>query len=190
MRILISGLKGFMGNEVARLAAKGYRGAELVYGVDPAEGPAPVPCYPSFAEAPADVDVVVDFSHHSCTQELLDYAVKNGLRLVLATTGQTEEEREAATQKLIDIDVQFHAALYEMTGNKSLMDFHQILRHLFTVYFHKVEKDFHDRTTISHIDLYNLLRSGTADTFRMAMQLHLRPQLVNMESALDKTIVK
>ena len=103
---------------------------------------------------------------------------------------RTDKERKAATQKLIDIDVKFHAALYEMTGNKSLMDFHHILRHLFTVYFHKVEKDFHDRTTISHIDLFNLLRSGTADTFRMAMQLHLRPQLVNMESALDKTSVK
>ena len=63
---------------------------------------------------------------------------------------RTEKERKAATQKLIDIDVKFHAALYEMTGNKSLMDFHHILRHLFTVYFHKVEKDFHDRTTISH----------------------------------------
>jgi 4-hydroxy-tetrahydrodipicolinate reductase len=113
MRILISGLKGFMGNEVARLAAKGYRGAELVYGVDPAEGPAPVPCYPSFAEAPADVDVVVDFSHHSCTQELLDYAVKNGLRLVLATTGQTEEEREAIRKASESIPL-FFAANYSL----------------------------------------------------------------------------
>jgi len=113
MRILISGLKGFMGNEVARLAAKGYRGAELAYGVDPAEGPAPVPCYLSFAEAPADVDVVVDFSHHSCTQDLLAYAVKNGLPLVLATTGQTEEERAAITKAAESIPL-FFAANYSL----------------------------------------------------------------------------
>lgn len=100
---------------------------------------------------------------------------------------QTDEEREHATKKLIEIDVRFHAKLYEMTGNKSLQDFQHILRHLFTVYYHKVERDFHDRTYISHIDLYNVLRSGTSDAFRMAMHLHLMPQFVNMGSVLDKT---
>ena len=100
---------------------------------------------------------------------------------------QTDEEREQATKKLIEIDVRFHAKLYEMTGNKSLQDFQHILRHLFTVYYHKVERDFHDRTYISHIDLYNVLRSGTSDAFRMAMHLHLMPQFVNMGSVLDKT---
>ena len=113
MRILISGLKGFMGNEVAKLAAKGYRGAELAYGVDPAEGPASVPCYPSFAEAPTDVDVVVDFSHHSCTRDLLAYAVGNGLPLVLATTGQTEEERGAIQNAAESIPL-FFAANYSL----------------------------------------------------------------------------
>ena len=113
MRILVSGLKGYMGNEVAALAAKGNRGAELVCGVDPAEGPAPVPCYPSFAEAPADVDVVVDFSHHSCTRELLAYAVGGGIPLVLATTGQTEEERAAIAKAAEKIPL-FFAANYSL----------------------------------------------------------------------------
>ena len=98
----------------------------------------------------------------------------------------TDEEREQATQKLIEIDVRFHAKLYEMTGNKSLQDFQHILRHLFTVYYHKVEKDFHDRTFISHVDLYNVLRSGTAEAFQMAMHLHLMPQFLNMGQVLDK----
>ena len=40
------------------------------------------------------------------------------------------------------------------------------------------------------MDLYNLLRSGTADAFRMAMRLHLTTQFVNMESILDKTYAK
>ena len=88
------------------------------------------------------------------------------------------------------MDVQFHATLFEMTGNKSLMDFQYILRHLFTLYFPKIKKDFHERNIISHVDLYNLLRSGTADAFRMAMRLHLTTQFVNMESILDKTYAK
>ena len=34
MRIVLSGLGGHMGAEVAKLCAEGYRGAELVAGVD------------------------------------------------------------------------------------------------------------------------------------------------------------
>ncbi len=103
---------------------------------------------------------------------------------------ETEKERDQATKKLIEIDVRFHSKLYEMTGNKSLQDFQHILRHLFTVYYHKVENDFHDRTLISHVDLYNAIRTGTPDAFRMAMHLHLMPQFVNMGSALDHAAEK
>ena len=102
----------------------------------------------------------------------------------------TDEERYEIAKKLTAVDVRFHATLFEMTGNKSLMDFQYILRHLFTLYFPKIKKDFHERNIISHVDLYNLLRSGTADAFRMAMRLHLTTQFVNMESILDKTYAK
>ena len=104
MRILVSGLNGFMGHEVAALALAGYRGAELVSGVDvkQADNP-PVPCAPSFDEADANADCIIDFSHHDGTAALLDFAVKNNLPLVLATTGQTDEEKaaiKAASEKI------------------------------------------------------------------------------------------
>ncbi len=96
MRILLSGLGGHMGAEVAKLCAEGYRGAELVAGVDYMNWQnAAVPCAPDFDGARADVDCIVDFSHHSCTNALLAFAVKNRLPLVIATTGQTDEERAA-----------------------------------------------------------------------------------------------
>lgn len=96
MKILLSGLGGHMGAEVAKLCAEGYRGAELVAGVDYMNWQnAAVPCAPDFDSACADVDCIVDFSHHSCTHALLGFAVKNRLPLVIATTGQTEEERAA-----------------------------------------------------------------------------------------------
>ena len=110
MKILLSGLGGHMGAEVAKLCAEGFRGAELVAGVDymNQEGAA-VPCAPSFDSACADVDCVVDFSHHSCTAALLAFAEAHGLPLVIATTGQTEEERAAIEEAAKQIPIFFAA---------------------------------------------------------------------------------
>ena len=114
MRILVSGLGGFMGREVAKLALEGYRGAELVAGVDlMGAKDAPVPCVKSFDEARTDVDLVVDFSHHDGTMALLDFVTKNNLRLVLATTGQTEEEKAAILEASKKIPL-FFAANYSL----------------------------------------------------------------------------
>jgi len=96
MKILINGMLGHMGREVLALAKQGFRGAEAACGIDQREAEAEgVRCYDSFAAAPADIDCVVDFSHHSCTEALLDFCVNNSLPLVLATTGQTDSERAA-----------------------------------------------------------------------------------------------
>lgn len=104
MKILLNGLCGHMGMEVARLAMEGYRSAELIAGADVNCGAeCIVPCVKDIRDAETNVDVIIDFSHHSCTNALLDFAVKNRLPLVLATTGQTEEERaaiQAASEKI------------------------------------------------------------------------------------------
>ena len=67
----------------------------------------------SFGDACADVDVIVDFSHHSLTQELLAFAVDKKLPLVLATTGQTDDERAAIKEAGSHIPL-FFAANYSM----------------------------------------------------------------------------
>ena len=114
MRILLSGLTGHMGREVCALAEAGCRGAKIVAGVDAfAKDDTCVPCARSFAEASADVDCVVDFSHHSLTHELLAFCVKNSLPLVLATTGQTEEERAEINEAAKRIPL-FFASNYSM----------------------------------------------------------------------------
>lgn len=112
MKLLVSGLLGHMGQTVAELAAQGYRDAQVVAGVDRAalaDCAAPIPCAPDFAHACADVDCIIDFSHHSCTQELLRFAKANRLPLVLCTTGQTEEERAAILTASVDIPLFFSA---------------------------------------------------------------------------------
>ena len=99
MKLLICGLHGHMGTEVAKLALSGNFGVEKIVGVDisPAADRAlsDLPCAKEFSAADAKVDCIVDFSHHSLTNALLAFATKNKLPLVLATTGQTEEEKNA-----------------------------------------------------------------------------------------------
>ncbi len=110
MKVLLSGLCGHMGKEVQFLCEKGYQGAELTAGVDYyKEDNTAVPCAVSFDEAETDVDVVVDFSHHSCTQALLTFCVKNHLPVVMATTGLTEEEQNLIAETAKEIPVFFSA---------------------------------------------------------------------------------
>lgn len=102
-------------------------------------------------------------------------------------TADDMNQRYAIAKKLTDVDVRFHSKLFEMTGNKSLIDFQYILRHLFTLYYPKIRTDYHSRTLVSHVSLYNILRTSTPDAFRMGMRLHLKTQFDNMESILEKT---
>lgn len=94
MNILLNGISGFMGREVARLCESNYRGSSLALGVDPNGGDSFVPIYLSLDDIITldGVDCIIDFSHHSVTPALLDFAIENSLPLVLCTTGHTEDE--------------------------------------------------------------------------------------------------
>lgn len=115
MKIILSGICGFMGREVIKQAQKGVRGAEIVFGIDinangPVEG---IPTATSFdCECPA-ADCVVDFSNHVCTPQLTQFAIKHGLTLILATTGQTPEERQMILDAAKQIPV-FWAANFSL----------------------------------------------------------------------------
>ena len=116
MKLLISGLCGHMGTEVAKLALAGCRGADpdATVGVDMnACGAEGMPCAVSFAAATDPVfttaDCIVDFSHHSATPSLLDYAVTHNIPVVLATTGHTAAENEAIFAASSSIPVFFAA---------------------------------------------------------------------------------
>lgn len=91
MNILLNGICGFMGREVVKLCEANYRGASLAFGVDPNGTNED---YKSFDSIPSveGVDCIIDFSHHTATPALLDFAVEKKLPLVLCTTGHTEEE--------------------------------------------------------------------------------------------------
>ena len=85
-----------MGREVKKLCDGGYRGAALAFGVDPCPADVDAVVYPSLDDVVTvdGVDCIIDFSHHSVTPALLDFAVESRLPLVLCTTGHTEDEIE------------------------------------------------------------------------------------------------
>lgn len=110
MKILLSGFCGHMGQEVVKLANAGYRGAELVGGVDINAGANEAfSCATSFDEALKEVDCIVDFSHHTCTNELLNFALTNKIPTVIATTGQTESEKAEIIAASKEIPIFFSA---------------------------------------------------------------------------------
>ena len=95
MKILLNGISGYMGREVAKLCKAGYRGAQLAVGIAPdAIGDEAPAVYKSFDEYidTSCIDCIVDFSHHTVTEALTSFAVSHRLPLVVATTGHTDIE--------------------------------------------------------------------------------------------------
>ena len=88
MKVMIIGAAGRMGKELMALVQNGYAGADCAIGVDAFSD-----AYPHTpAECTETADVIVDFSHMSATDAVLDYAVANGIPCVIGTTGHTEDQ--------------------------------------------------------------------------------------------------
>lgn len=95
-KVIISGCCGTMGKVISSLCADdndltvaaGVDG----YGCDTESYAFPV--YKTFEEITEKADVIIDFSHPSVLDSLLDYSKKNQLPVVIATTGYSEKEIE------------------------------------------------------------------------------------------------
>ena len=110
MNVLICGVGGRMGREVAKLTLDGVRGSVPVAGFDvlPVDT-RDFPTYTDWDAVDVDVDCIIDFSHHSATEALLAYACKQNIPVVLATTGHTEEEKQLILEASKKIAL-FHSA--------------------------------------------------------------------------------
>lgn len=90
IRVIVNGIDGAMGSVVVKCIAE-TDDMEVVAGITPTgfEG-----AYLTPAECKEEADVLIDFSHHDGTKDLVDYCVERGLPAVICTTGQTDEEME------------------------------------------------------------------------------------------------
>ncbi len=63
-------------------------------------------CFTDLKEVP---EVIIDFSHHTVTTALLQYAVTNNVAVVIATTGHTREEKQVIENTSTKIPVLYSA---------------------------------------------------------------------------------
>ncbi len=101
MKIIVHGAAGHMGQILVQLI-KDTPDMEIAACVDSkAEGTEGI--YTSLSDYQGPADIIIDFSNHVCTHDLIDYAVSRNLPVVIATTGQDEEEEnyiEIASQQI------------------------------------------------------------------------------------------
>lgn len=112
MKVLVSGCMGHMGQILCKMINDDPE-LELTCGVDKSCENANFKCFKSFDEVNVDVDIVVDFSHHSLTSKMINFATKKNLPLIIATTGQTDEEKKLIKDAANTIPI-FFAANYSM----------------------------------------------------------------------------
>ena len=92
--VLICGANGKMGRVVADIVSH-TEGCEVVAGIDKApELPSHFPVFTAFDDVKYNIDVIIDFSHPSLLDSLLNFAVKNKIPAVIATTGYTDDDRK------------------------------------------------------------------------------------------------
>jgi 4-hydroxy-tetrahydrodipicolinate reductase len=91
LRVLVSGANGKMGEEVIEQIEADPE-FEIVAGFDRTAGNSGFPIYDDTAKIKEKPDVIIDFSMPAATFQILDYARKNNVPIVIATTGFTEEE--------------------------------------------------------------------------------------------------
>ena len=90
-KMILSGCNGRMGRAIASIAAQ--YDVVIVAGVDLCDAPSlSYPVYKTIAEYTGEADVIVDFSHFSALDQILDYAVEHQIPAVLSTTGYSEEQ--------------------------------------------------------------------------------------------------
>ncbi|MBR2420914.1 MAG: 4-hydroxy-tetrahydrodipicolinate reductase [Oscillospiraceae bacterium] len=110
MKILVHGSTGRMGKILCQLLSEGYSGLELAARVSPEETSDPASgVFASLAEVNCQVDGVIDFSHHTAIGGLMDFCIANNLPVVVATTGQTPEEKDIIAEAAKKIPVFFSA---------------------------------------------------------------------------------
>lgn len=106
IRILFSGVSGRMG-KATRAAAEGSSEYKIVAGIDVAPSVDTIPIYQDPYDVNVDIDAVIDFSHHSATPRLLEFAIEKKLPIVICTTGHTEGETALIHEAAKNIPVFF-----------------------------------------------------------------------------------
>lgn len=120
MKIIINGALGKMGAELTRIINESNGKYILAAGVDArADGTNGI--LSKLSDFNGDADIIIDFSHHAATKDLMEYAVSRNLAVIVSTTGHDEAELDMIKKASEKIPV-FHSANMSL-GVAMLSDF-------------------------------------------------------------------
>ncbi|MDO4618219.1 MAG: 4-hydroxy-tetrahydrodipicolinate reductase [Clostridia bacterium] len=108
-KIILSGCNGKMGQVITQLLSDNTD-TEIVAGIDIndcLQNTYPVFC--DLEKCDTEADVIVDFSHPSAFDKLMDFANRRNLPIVVATTGLSKEQKERLKKDSENIPVFFSA---------------------------------------------------------------------------------
>lgn len=91
IKVLLSGCSGKMGKAVIDLVNENGD-IEIIAGVDAAKSVKPFPVFDSFSSVSVKPDIIIDFSNVAVLDSLLNFALKNRIPAIIATTGFGDEQ--------------------------------------------------------------------------------------------------
>lgn len=108
-RIILSGCNGKMGQVITRIVAENQN-ATIVAGIDiNTKISNSYPVYSSPFDVEEEADVIIDFSHPNCLENLLSFAKQKNLGAVIATTGLNSAQKVLLEETSKQIPVFFSA---------------------------------------------------------------------------------
>lgn len=97
-KVIMNGCNGHMGIVISQLCEQDEN-IEIVAGVDiNTEQKFDYPVFSDIASCDIAADAIIDFSHVSCVDALLEYSVEKQIPVVLCTTGLSEEQLQKVTE--------------------------------------------------------------------------------------------
>ncbi|MBR3908192.1 MAG: 4-hydroxy-tetrahydrodipicolinate reductase [Clostridia bacterium] len=106
IKAILVGASGKMGNNICE-CAENDADLKIVCGVDKFNNGKSFPVFPTFEEINLDADVLIDFSNVSLLDDLLEFATKKKMPVVIATTGYSENQIEKIKAASKEIPVFF-----------------------------------------------------------------------------------
>lgn len=103
MKIIVNGAAGRMGQTLCGIIENSEKYTVAAYCSLEYAGAEDALHFTDISSFDGEADCIIDFSSHKATKAVTDYAVKRNLPLVIATTGQDEEEMaiiKAASEKI------------------------------------------------------------------------------------------
>ena len=120
MKVIINGALGKMGVELTRIIGESDGKFSVAAGVD-ARSDGTNGIFPRLSDYSGDADIIIDFSHHAATKDLMEYAVCRNIPVIVSTTGHDETELRIIDEASKKIPV-FHSANMSL-GVAMLSDF-------------------------------------------------------------------